>query len=118
MNFFNIAPEGPPLSFSVIAVTFSSISVSWSPPDTVLQNGVITGYKLLYTNDTSQHENKRLSVITNATTLNYQLTNLQSNTTYCISVSATTSIGFGPYANTSAATLSLNCEQTAEVWFH
>ena len=118
MNYYtNVAPDGPPLTISVIAATFSSITVSWSPPDLALQNGAITSYRLLYTADPLQHENKRLSDVTNATTLSYQLTNLQSNTSYYISISASTSIGFGPYANTSTATTSLSCELTATEYF-
>ena len=40
-----IAPSGPPLDFSV-TVDVTAMMFSWSPPDLVLQNGVITSYTL------------------------------------------------------------------------
>ena len=99
-------PEGPPLSVSVTAGTAASITISWSPPDLALQNGQITSYKLLYTTDNSQQEDMRPSITTNANTFSYLLTSLQFSTHYQISIAASTSIGFGPYARKSIVTLS------------
>ena len=82
-----------------------SITVSWSPPNVALQNGRITHYKLLYTTNSSQTENLRPTVFLDAATFSYQLTNLSVNTRYYIMIAAGTSIGFGPYANTSIVTL-------------
>ena len=70
-----------------------------------LRNGLITNYKLLHTTDPSQQLDQRPSVTLNAATLSHRLTILQAETHYYISVAAATSIGFGPFANTSATTL-------------
>ena len=105
MIICTVVPEGPPLSVSVTAHA-SSIGISWSPPDLALQNGPISSYRLLYTTNNSQQEDMRHSVTTNATTFSYLLTNLQSSTRYYISIAASTSIGYGPYARKSIVTLS------------
>ena len=68
-----------------------------------LQNGRITSYKLLYTNDPSQSDDLRQSVTINATSLSYQLTNLLVNTQYYIKIAAANSVGLGPYTNALTA---------------
>ena len=97
--YITAAPDGPPVSVTASAVTVSTITVTWSPPDLTLQNGRITSYKLLYTNDPSQSDDLRQSVTINATSLSYQLPNLLVNTRYYIKIAAATSVGLGPYTN-------------------
>ena len=104
-NCSYVVPDGPPLKFNAMAKSDLSITVSWSPPNVALQNGRITHYKLLYTTNSSQTENLRPTVFLDAATFSYQLTNLSVNTRYYIMIAAGTSIGFGPYANTSIVTL-------------
>ena len=48
-NFINIAPGGPPLSFSITSIETREFTVNWSPPDPFLQYGIITGYTLTCT---------------------------------------------------------------------
>ena len=109
--YITAAPNGPPVSVIASAITVSTITVTWSPPDLALQNGRITSYKLLYTNDTSQSDDLRQSVTINATSLSYQLTNLLVNTRYYIKIAAATSVGLGPYTNTLTAIIRelVNC---------
>ena len=97
--YITAAPDGPPVYVTASAVTVSTITVTWSPPDLALQNGRITSYKLLYTNDPSQSDDLRQSVTINATSLSYQLPNLLVNTRYYIKIAAATSVGLGPYTN-------------------
>ena len=104
-SYMYIVPDGPPLSVNAVAKFDLSITVSWSPPKLALQNGLIIHYKLLYTTNSSQTENLRPTVFLDAATFSYQLTNLSVNTRYYIMIAAGTSIGFGPYANTSIVTL-------------
>ena len=104
-NCSYIVPDGPPLSFNAITKSDLSITVSWSPPNVSLQNGQIIHYKLLYTTNSSQTETLRPTVFLDASTFSYRLTNLSVNTHYYIMIAAGTSIGFGPYANTSIVTL-------------
>ena len=101
--YITAAPDGPPIFVTTTAITVSTITVTWSPPDLALQNGRITSYKLLYTNDPSQSDDLRQSVTINANALRYQLTNLLVNTRYYIKIAAATSIGLGPYTNTFSA---------------
>ena len=104
---FSAVPDGPPLSVQAIANSASSIIVSWTPPDLTLQNGLITNFKLLYTTNSSEQVDLRPVVVVNGTTLSYQLTSLQTNTHYFISVAAATSIGYGPITTISAVTLNI-----------
>ena len=86
--------------------------VSWSPPNIALQNGKIKHYKLLYTTDSSQRLDLRPVVVVNSTTLSHRLTRLQDDSRYFISIAAAT-IGFGPFATTSAVTLQISKLTTA-----
>ena len=86
----------------------------WSPPDLSLQNGQIVNYKLLHTTDLSQPLDQRPFIVVNAAALSHSLTSLQANTRYYISVAAATSVGFGPFGNTSAVTIHSRKSITAE----
>lgn len=79
-----------------------SILISWSPPAVAVRNGHIEQYQVLYTTNSSLHFNQRPAITVDAV-LSYKLT-LQPSTRYYISVTAGTSAGFGPYANTSVIT--------------
>ena len=99
-------PQGPPISVTTDSNECTSVSVSWSPPDVTLQNGVITSYKLFYTTDNSLPWDMRTSTIVRAANCSLpqstRITNLRTpSSLYYISVSAGTSAGFGPYANIS-----------------
>ena len=43
---FPIGPGGTPENFMIVSSTSRSFTLSWSPPDPFLQNGVILGYTL------------------------------------------------------------------------
>ena len=111
---FPAVPDGPPLSIQATADTAFSINIMWSPPDLALQNGLITNYTLLHTTDPSQRLDQRPSVTLSAATLSHRLTSLQAYTRYYISVAAATSVGFGPFANTSAITLRSRKSRTVD----
>ena len=44
-----IAPSGPPVNITIVSVSISSINITWLPPDPLDANGVITGYRVLFT---------------------------------------------------------------------
>ena len=44
-----IAPSGPPINITLVSVSTSSINITWLPPDPLDANGVITGYRVLFT---------------------------------------------------------------------
>lgn len=101
--FLSLVPQGPPLSVTTSSGECTSMNISWSPPAVTLQSGVITNYKLLYTRNSSLPLDQRTSVTVNVTNCSQlqtlRLTNLVAESRYYISVSAGTSVGFGPYAN-------------------
>ena len=41
-----IAPSGPPQTLSLVSVTTTNITLSWAPPSSQHQNGVIRGYSV------------------------------------------------------------------------
>ena len=44
-----IAPSGPPVNIILVSVSVSSINITWLPPNPLDANGVITGYRVLFT---------------------------------------------------------------------
>ena len=43
------APSGPPVNITLVSVSISSINITWLPPDPLDANGIITGYRVLFT---------------------------------------------------------------------
>ena len=89
------APSGPPQSISVSVVSSTSLQLSWSPPLSVHQNGLIQSYTILVfeqqTNTTiEKHQNFLQTTII--------LNNLQPNYDYTLSVAAHT-VALGPYGS-------------------
>ena len=41
-------PDGPPEKVHCVALTSTTIQVSWHPPEIHLRNGIVKGYKVLY----------------------------------------------------------------------
>ena len=47
LNVFSLAaPDGPPEKVHCVALTSTTIQVSWHPPKPHLRNGLIKGYKV------------------------------------------------------------------------
>ena len=88
-------PSAPPSSLQLHSNTAHSVTVSWKPPPSSKQNGIIIGYLFLYKCQeyitTTQFQTFNLTVT---------LSNLHPYTTYYIIVSALTSAGEGPRAQT------------------
>lgn len=87
---FSAVPASPPESISARETSANSIEVTWSNP--TLPYGVITSYSVRYNiSDVN---------LTSFTTESQQATleGLDEYTVYAISVSASTRLGFGPYA--------------------
>ena len=45
-SFGILVPDGPPEKVHCVALTSTTIQVSWHPPESHLRNGVIKGYKV------------------------------------------------------------------------
>ncbi|XP_072021945.1 receptor-type tyrosine-protein phosphatase F-like isoform X2 [Amphiura filiformis] len=99
-------PGAPPRD--VIGTTLSSISiqVNWNPPPEDFQNGIITGYKLIYERDSNGdsgddeesllQEDGPMEISVGPRVTSYTLNDLNKWTEYDISVLASTAVGDGP----------------------
>uniref|UniRef100_A0AAV2KRG3 Receptor-type tyrosine-protein phosphatase S n=1 Tax=Knipowitschia caucasica TaxID=637954 RepID=A0AAV2KRG3_KNICA len=89
-------PSGPPQDIQCLSSTSTKILVSWRPPSTDLQNGIITKYAVQYTaidgEDTTMHQIDNIP----PETTQQLLENLEKWTEYRITVSAHTDVGSGP----------------------
>ena len=87
------APTSPPLNLSLVASTSTSVTLSWAPPPTQYQNGVIMGYTLQVFNS-SQGLLRETNTSSNGSTVD----SLHPNTTYLFKVTAMTVFGRGPFS--------------------
>ncbi|XP_023198331.1 roundabout homolog 2-like isoform X4 [Xiphophorus maculatus] len=89
------APSAPPQQVAVLTVgshNSTSISVSWDPPPSDQQNGIIQEYKIwCLANDTRLHINKSVD----ATIRSVVVGGLQAGVQYRVEVAAGTSAGVG-----------------------
>ncbi|XP_063687946.1 receptor-type tyrosine-protein phosphatase F-like isoform X2 [Bolinopsis microptera] len=85
-------PEAPPQLVHGTAVSSTSITITWAPPDRRAQCGVITKYRILYKTLYASPE----SPIEVSTISEYTLTNLTKYTIYSIQIEAGTIKGYGP----------------------
>lgn len=86
------APDSPPQDVRLTPVSSTSIRLSWSPPPTSDQNGVITEYRITITEVVTGRVIRLTSTTTSITALN-----LHPFYAYQCIVSAFT-IGLGPYS--------------------
>ncbi|XP_039872319.1 Down syndrome cell adhesion molecule homolog isoform X5 [Simochromis diagramma] len=97
------APEGPPLDMQLVALSSSSIKVTWKPPRTELRNGVLRGYNINYREyDPVAKQFKRWQYLTVAATREQEtvtLVNLKPSTMYGVLIQAKTIAGVGPASN-------------------
>lgn len=91
------APSGPPLSVTINSTGPRSLSLSWSPPNNQLLNGIITSYTY-YCTEGSTSTNVTVGTVTSTSTEVY-FNSLEPYTIYACFVSAETSAGSGPAAN-------------------
>lgn len=93
------APTGSPTDFTVHPVSPSSVLLSWEPPPSSQQNGIITGYLVLYQCSFWPECAATSQKLTTDTSITVH--DLHPNTTYYFTVSALTRIGEGPRSHAS-----------------
>ena len=91
------APSAAPDSVSISAVTSSSITVQWEMVPCIHRNGEITGYSVQY--GIQGQSTQTMSVPGDSSGGSYEISGLQSSTTYSIKVAAMNSAGTGVYSD-------------------
>ena len=94
-----VVPSSSPISFSLTAISSTSIRASWQLPPADSQNGIITGFKLFYKKKDSEGS-ATLVAINSGGTLTKNVTGLDKYTDYEFEVLASTSVGDGPKSST------------------
>lgn len=98
------APSGPPLSFTIAAVTSTTLTLTWLPPEESQRNGLITAYRVA-----CEPQSDRLPAVVSSSSLESQMVEFTSDgfsagTRYTCSVYAQTGAGEGPPAVRTAVT--------------
>ena len=85
-----IAPDGPPLNFSSVTTSSTSVLFQWSPPEADLQNGIIRHY-------TVKLEETETGIVTDYTSeeMSLSIEGLHPYYTYTCAVAAVT-VASGP----------------------
>ena len=100
-------PSSAPINVTVTQTSTRSISIWWQPVPLRDRNGVILKYKITYYSSKWMHENS-LQVDGSKTTA--ILDKLIPFTTYNITITAATVIGYGPISNSIFANTSQSCK--------
>ena len=96
-DFVFLAPSAAPQNVQGSSSSFDSIRVTWTPPAFSAQNGDINSYILSY-QVVGQDDTKKSKTM-NGASRKSDLTELDANKVYKITVRATTSAGEGPSSN-------------------
>ncbi|XP_046858195.1 receptor-type tyrosine-protein phosphatase U-like isoform X6 [Xenia sp. Carnegie-2017] len=88
-------PEGPPLNVQIVALSSSSLSVTWEPPDKNKTNGKIVNYTVCITH----LENETCSMKYMIEEQRLDINNVKPGTKYYVRVLASTIVGSGCYSN-------------------
>jgi len=91
-----VAPSAAPQAILGEAVDSTSIRVSWQPPPADHQNGVITGYRVLYAEANDEDVDQSKSASIPATDTWYIVRGLSKWTRYSVWLLAYTAAGEGP----------------------
>ena len=97
LPYSSTAPEAPPVNCTNTTLLPRQVTLAWSPPPPLLQNGVITEYKLSCPSITN-------NTITSSTTTLTITTGILPYTSYSCTLTAHNTIGSSPPANCSFET--------------
>ena len=97
MCVLSSAPSAPPSSVSATGQSSTSITVQWGSVPCIHQNGVITGYSVLY--GVMGSGNTMTLPVDGAATTQTTITGLTPSTTYSISVAGVNDQLIGTYSS-------------------
>jgi len=95
--FANFTVPDAPRNFSAVAVSSTSVGLSWVVPDPT--NGILLNYTVIYSNSTNT-----LMMVYDNDTLMDTITGLNEDTVYNFVIYGSTSAGAGPNATDMATT--------------
>ena len=120
--FLYLAPTAAPQNVSGLSITSVSINVCFSPPTLIDQNGIITSFNLTYFGSPFQTDSATVNIPVEPTaypldgTVCRNLTNLQQNNDYNITVIAINSQGPGPISQSIVVTTNAAGENIKVYW--
>ncbi|XP_047426142.1 netrin receptor DCC [Mugil cephalus] len=88
-------PSAPPQNLTLEVVLSRSIKISWQPPPSHSQNGIIIAYKIKYRKTGSRGDQEAIE----PNNLWYLFTGLEKGSQYSFQVAAMTSNGTGPFTD-------------------
>ena len=97
-------PSSPPTNIIVELKSITSISIRWNPPLENETNGEIIAYKVNCLGSNETNSIRLTNISSNAKGL--YIKSLIENMEYCISITARTQIGYGPYSKPICVTMS------------
>ena len=104
---FELAPGGPPRSFSITSIYSRELTVQWLPPDPFLQYGIIISYTLsCYENENKVVPSSLPRVFSHPPPANVTVDGLQPFTMYNCTIVANNSAGQSTPASDSGKTVS------------
>ncbi|XP_051918794.1 immunoglobulin superfamily DCC subclass member 4 isoform X1 [Hippocampus zosterae] len=89
-------PSSAPQELRLSTINSSSVLVSWRPP--LEPNGVIVGYRILFSSNLSQPEHTWRNLSQDGSITNVEVQGLTSGTHYFFKLGASTEVGAGPYS--------------------
>lgn len=89
-------PSGPPQEVKCFSPSSTNVLVSWRPPPTELQNGILTQYSIQYAATDGEDSAVRQITDIPPESSQYLLENLDKWTEYRVTVTAHTDVGAGP----------------------
>lgn len=90
----NAGPYGSPMGAVTMTIGINAANVSWTQPDSNLQNGIITYYTVVLTDITFGMPDRAY----NTTLTTFSFTGLEEYVTYSYAVAAATIGGLGPFS--------------------
>ena len=99
LTVFYLAPEQSPQNVTAYAYSATAIHISWYPPPSISQNGIITSYRITIQGSPFDTDVNVISVSVTITVYplltgdSYLITHLHPYNEYTISVTAVNSVG-------------------------